>query len=186
MESLFENKTEYSKELYDEYIEFHNKKYGFKEILYFVIAVIFFIMFAILTISNFIKGYRRFQWEFIGILILGLLILVAYKKQIQKFKQQYEKVEKSTKTENIVIYSFFERYFTTSYHGKNDRIYYIDIKKAFELKDRYYFYIDNRHAFILLKANFTKGSEKDFIEFINKKIRFKIKKVKEKKVKENK
>ncbi len=169
MEILFENKTVYTQDLYDKYIKFHSKKYGVQELIAYALGVILIIILAIRTVKD-------FGWK--AILIWGVVALTVFlcRKRVFKSREQYKSVV-SRKTEKA-IYRFYDRYFESTYQDETTKISYFEIKKVFELSDRYYLYLDKNHACVLLKDSFTKGNEKAFRDFLDTKGLFKIKTVK--------
>lgn len=169
MEILFENKTAYTKDLYDTYIKFHSRKYGVQELIVYA-------FFAFLLIMLIIRSIMDFKWK--AIAIWGAVGVVIYfcRKRIFKNREQYKKIA-IRKTEKAV-YKFYNRYFEATYQGVTTKMSYFKIKRVFELSDRYYLYLDKSHACVMLKDAFTKGEEKDFREFLDTKGLFKIKKVK--------
>ncbi len=169
MESLFENITEYSKDLYDKYIKFHSKKYGIQELIYYAFAII---LLVILTI----RGFQNIKWKMIFIWLGVIAIIYINRKRVFKTKEQYKNIM-STKSQKVK-YVFYDRYFETSYLGDVSKVSYFEIKKVFEISDRYYLYLDKKHACILLKDGFTKGNEEEFREFLDTKGLFRIKKIK--------
>lgn len=180
MESLFENKTKYSKELYDKYIEFHAKKYGVKEIIEFIIVVISALILIVIDIQN----IEKLKFAFIGIIVILASIIYVFIRERVKAKKQYEGMINKKQKDSYAEYSFFDQYFISSYQGESRKVYYVEIKKVFILKDRYYLYLDKNHACVLLKDGFTKGTEEDFRKFLDTKGFFRMKQVKEKQVKE--
>lgn len=169
MEILFENKTAYTKELYDKYIKFHSRRYGVQELIMYALL-------AVLLVILTIRAFKDFGAITIGIWILVIAIIYVYRTRIFKSREQYKDVV-SRKTEKA-IYRFYDRYFESTYQGETTKISYFEIKKVFELSDRYYLYLDKNHACVLLKDSFTKGKEEAFRDFLDTKGLFKIKKVK--------
>lgn len=169
MEILFENKTAYTKALYDEYIKFHSRKYGVQELIKYAFLTFFMIILVIRTIKD-------FGWK--AIVMWGAVALIIFfcKKRIFKSKEQYKNV--AMRRVEKAVYKFYDRYFEATYQGVTTKISYFEIKKVFELSDRYYLYLDKSHACVLLKDSFTKGSKVAFTDFLNMKGLFKIKKVK--------
>lgn len=77
-----------------------------------------------------------------------------------------------------VRYTFYNSYFEAVYKGEQDRVSYLNLKKVFELNDRYYLCINKNCSFIVLKDGFTKGTAEEFYEFIKTKGNFSVKKIK--------
>lgn len=169
MESLFENITEYSKDLYDKYIKFHSRKYGVQELIFYIFALV---LLVILTI----RGVQTLKWKMIVIWIAVFAIIYINRKRVFKSKEQYKTIVR--KRADRVKYIFYDKYFETLYQGEVSKVSYFEIKKVFELSDRYYLYLDKSHACIILKYGFTKGEEEEFRAFLDTKGLFRIKKVK--------
>ncbi len=169
MEVLFENKTQYTKELYDEYLDFHTKKYGIKELVWYIVGII-----ALIAIS--ILGFPVLKWKVAAIWIIVLLMIFVYTREGKQTKKQYNIV--IGRKRDFIVYKFYDRYFETNYNGEESKLYYIEIKKVYELEDRYYMYLNKKYAFILMKDGFSKGTDKEFREFIDTKGLFRIVNVK--------
>ena len=169
MEILFENKTAYTKDLYDKYIKFHSRKYGVQELIVYA-------FFAFLVIMLIIRSIKDFGWKALAIWGAVAVIIYICRKRIFKSREQYKKI--AMRRVEKAVYKFYDRYFESTYQGVTTKISYFEIKKVFELSDRYYLYLDKSHACVLLKDSFTKGKEEAFKDFLDTKGLFKIKKVK--------
>lgn len=165
MESLFENKTKYTKEIYDDFINFQANKYGFKEMIWYIIAILALFILSISCIGV-LKWRVLIFWVIIG------LIIYVFLRDGKTAKKQYKGVLR--RTNDIAEYKFFDRYIETKYNGEQSKTYYIEIKKVFELEDRYYMFISKKYAFVLMKDGFTKGNNEEFRQFLDTKGLFRI------------
>ncbi len=167
MKVLFKNKTKYSKEAYDEFLEFHQEKYGFSYYTYtFAIAVALLFCFVMQIQS---KNY------FISILtfvILVLFLLWRFYNPIQTVKQ--EKQSKKIENEQEFIFKFFEKKFLIYSQKLNRQVFYWQLHKVFETEEYFYLYIDKTHAFLLDKQSFEVGTPEGFSKFIREKCKFKF------------
>ena len=167
MKVLFKNKTKYSKEAYDEFLEFHQEKYGFSYYTYtFAIAVALLFCFVMQIQS---KNY------FISILtfvILVLFLLWRFYNPIQTVKQ--EKQSKKIENEQEFIFKFFEKKFLIYSQKLNRQVFYWQLHKVFETEEYFYLYIDKTHAFLLDKQSFEIGTPEGFSDFIREKCKFKF------------
>lgn len=169
MELLFKNETMYTKDLYDKYIKFHSRRYGVQELIFYALL-------AFLLVVLTIRAFKDFGLITIGIWILVIAIIYVYRTRIFKSREQYKGIAR--KQSEKAVYNFYDKYFESSYQGETTKISYFEIKKVFELSDRYYLYLDKNHACVLLKDSFTKGKEEAFRDFLDTKGLFRIKKVK--------
>ena len=167
MKPLFTNTTKYNKNNYEQFLEFHNKKFSFSYNFYTIIMTVLLIICMIL---NILEKNILFILMFLGILIVFLLYRLYFPlKRLQKTQKQYQKNK-----ELVCEYSFYKWYFTL-----NDKtFYYFKLYKVFETKDYFYLYINDEHAALVSKNSFKTGNQKDFTEFIKKKCLFKYRKQK--------
>lgn len=167
MKILYKNKTKYTKETYEKYLQFHQDKFGnkytFNTIL--IILLLSFCILVNLLYANKLTGF---------ILLIALCIYSFYRffypvKQIKK-ELKSEKIEE----EKEFTFKFYKKYLIISDKKKSEKIQYWELKKIYETKDFFYLYIDKSHAFLLNKKTFTKGNISEFSKFIKRKIWFKI------------
>jgi Ca2+/Na+ antiporter len=167
MKVLYKNTTKYTKEVYEKFLKFHQKKYGLK---YKVVTLI------VILLLIFCMGIN-FKY---GNLLIGLLFLVGcIGFLIYRYYEPIKKITKERKSDKIknereFTFSFYEHYMKASGNKLNEKIKYWNLKKVFEDKDFFYLYLDEEHAFVLKKDGFSIGQYKDFLPFIKKKIIFKI------------
>lgn len=167
MKILFKNKTKYTKQAYQKYLEFHQDKYGnkyqFTTILYILLLVFCIIM--NLKYSNIITSL---------ILTLILIVFCFYRffYPIKKVKNELE--TEKFKKEKEFTFTFYEKYFVISDKKISEKIKYWQLHKVFETKDFFYLYINKDHAFLLDKTTFIKGNTFNFFRFLKKKTWYKL------------
>ncbi len=165
---LFKNKTKYTKQMYKDFLEFHDNKFGFKESFYIIFISMLIIFCIILYIYN--KYYLQ------SILFSMILLFFLYWKIIKPIKE----VKKDFNSEKITEEETFKFIFCNSYFKifnnlKYSKIRYFNLYKVFETNKFIYFYLDNEHALLLDKDGFYFGDKNDFSKFIKKKCWYKYK-----------
>lgn len=166
----FRNITKSNKQIYNEFLEFHNKKYGKKENIRTVIMFLFILYIIIFNIAN---SNLKLIVFFILIILTSFFIYKLYYPQ-----KVVERELKSSKIKNKedILYNFYDRYYEVIKNGRKQKMLYYKLYKIHQDKTNFYFYIDETHAFIISKNGFVKGNLKEFKNFISKKCRFKYKK----------
>ena len=167
MKILFKNKTKYTKEAYENFLIFHQKKYGTK---YKISTAIIIILVLFCSLMNIKYGNQG-----IGVILLIIAIGILF----YRFYNPIKKIEKESNSEKLqkekeFTFSFYEHYMHVSGNGINAKVRYWKIRKAYEDKEYIYLYIDKEYAFLINKEGFSIGKCKDFIPFIKKKSLFKI------------
>ena len=167
MKVLFKNVTKYNKKNYEQFLQFHNKKFGFSYNFYTIIMSILLIVCIVFSAN---EKNILFVFMFLIILIAFLLFRLYFPMK------KHEKTEKQYKAnkENLCTYSFYDWYFTLN----EQTFYYFKLFKVFETKDYFYLYINDENAALVSKNGFQKGSTKEFSEFIKKKCLLKYSKQK--------
>lgn len=160
MKVLFRNTTKYDKDNRNNFINFHNNKYGTKELIKGLLIAI-----CILYIFIFNIIYKN--WYLILALIIGGIFIYFIAKQKEEKKKKEQK-----KNKEFTFY-FYERYIKIKCKRQFERMNYFEIKKIFETKENFFLYIDDNHSLILDKDGFDIGTSKDFTEFIKRKCPFK-------------
>jgi len=167
MKILFENKTKYNKQVYNDFLKFHQAKYGTKYKIYTLLIIILLLFCSIINFkySNYMVGF---------IYILALIIFFLY-----RFFNPVKKVSKELKSEKIkkeieFTFTFYNDYFCVSDGNKFEKNKYWKLYRIFEDSKFFYIYANKEYAFILEKSNFVVGNKKDFITFIKKKLLFKF------------
>lgn len=167
MKILFENKTKYTKEVYQKYLKFHQSKYGNK---YRFITIFYILLLCFCIIMN-LK-----YWNIITTLILAITLTIFC---FYRFFYPIKKVKKELKTEKFkkekeFTFTFYEKYFVISDKKVSEQIRYWKLHRIFETKDFFYLYINKDHAFLLDKSTFIKGNTSEFLKFLKKKTWFKL------------
>lgn len=162
MKILFKNKTKYTKDCYQQYLHFHQSKYGLRY-QFTTIVIILMLSFCILMNLNY-KNYIAL------ILLLPFLCTFIYhqfyhpKKIITK-ELESDKFEK----EKTFTFKFYEKYFTITCDGIGEKLKYSNLHRVFETADYFYLYIDKTHSLLLDKSGFTVGNISKFLRFLKRK-----------------
>ncbi len=167
MNLLFKNVTKYSKEVYDEFLKFHSKKFSFRYNLFSLAISMLLLFFMMLHIS-----YNNYGIAVIICACLTAFILYRYFQPIEEVRNEYNS-EKITK-ETSYTFSFYEKYFKIYAKREYSKIYYKDLYKIFETNEFFYLYLDKRHSLLLDKNGFQRGTCLEFKNFIKKKCPFKF------------
>lgn len=167
MKILFKNNTKYTKEKYNDFIEFHQKKYGKKIIIKLLLILICVLYIVILNLMN-------RNWK---IILLLLIIGVAcyFLNNMKKTRQSSNNKQMITKQKTFTFY-FYEKYIKIKCGRKFDRLKYFELYKVFETKEYFFLYTDESHSLIISKDGFEIGNAKEFTNFIKKKCLLKYKK----------
>ena len=170
MELKFKNITKCSKEMYNEFLTFHNKKFAMKERLQLL-----FILFVIAYMIVFNIKFGNFKYLALISIIL-LICFFAYKVYRRETAPKREMKSSKIVNKDEIVYEFYNLYVNVSRNGNNGRLWYNKIYKIYQDNDNFYFYLDDTHALIMKKNTFVKGNLKDFKEFISKRCIFKYRK----------
>ncbi len=159
---LFTNTTQYTKDVYNEFLGFHSHKYHFTYVTY-TVAVTAFILFGLIL---------QVKYHNLSIAILlccGLtgFILWRYFRPISTVKKEYE--SEKIRQEQKFTFKFYQKYFTIEDNKQYSNFKYYRLYKAFETPSFFYLYIDKTHAFLISKACFKKNNPEEFSKFIKKK-----------------
>lgn len=164
-EILFKNVTRYNTKNYNQFIEFHNKKYSLSNNFYTIIMTILLIYCIILNIK---------QKNILLILLFVALLIGFLLWKIYFPLKRYQKTQKNlAKTKDTgFTFSFYDLYFLVD----KKPIYYFKLYKVFETKDYFYLYINQDYAVMVSKNGFKIGTAEDFSKFIKKKCLLKYRK----------
>ncbi len=164
-EILFKNVTRYNTKNYNQFIEFHNKKYSFSNNFYTIIMSILLIYCVILNIE---------QRNMLLIVLFIILLMVFLLWKIYFPMKRYQKTQKNLANikEAGFTFSFYDLYFLID----KKTIYYFKLYKVFETKDYFYLYINPDYAMLVSKKGFEIGTAEEFSTFIKKKCLFKYRK----------
>ncbi len=162
MKILFSNTTKYTKKVYFDFLEFHNKKFGKK--YWFNTALVLIVILYILIIN-----IVYFNWRLMILLLIIGIFFVIY-----RIKSQENIIKKELKKEPIAKekefkFVFYEKYFKIRDKLQSETIKYYKIKRIYETENFFYLYIDKMHSFILSKDGFSQGNTEDFYRFIKRK-----------------
>lgn len=164
-EILFKNVTKYNSKNYNQFIEFHNKKYALSNNFYTLIMTILLIYCIILNIK---KLNVPFIFLFLVLLISFLLWRIYFPmKRYQKTQKKLNNIK-----ETSYKFSFYNLYFLLD----KKVIYYFKLYRVFETKDYFYLYINPDYAMLVSKNGFELGTVEDFSKFIKRKCFFKYRK----------
>lgn len=171
MKILFKNTTKYTKAIYKEFVEFHNKKYNFQYTLFNIFIIALLIFFVICQIS-----YKYYVLAIISCIIFTAFCLYRYFHPISVVVKELN--GKTIKEEKSFTFKFYDKYFKVESGMELNLVKYYKLRRCFETKDFFYLYIDKTHAFLINKENFSIGNSKDFSKFIREKCFLKFKKIK--------
>lgn len=178
MKLLFENTTKYTQEIYNTFLEFHSKKFGFSYVLYNVISIAL-ILFCIVMLV----AYHYLTIAIFLCCILTGFILWRYLHPIMEVSKEFnsEKIQKETS----FTFKFYKTFFTCQDDKFISKIKYYKLRKVFETDNFFYLYIDRNHSFLIDKSKFKYNNSSDFSNFIKKKLWFNYKNYSSKKVNRN-
>ena len=167
MKVLFKNTTEYNRENYDEFIKFHQEKFGVKTLI--KMGVIALCLIYIIIMNLIYKNLRG-----VGIILLiGLIVYGLNKLQVSG---QNQDIKKNIKSKKKFTFYFYEKYIKVKCGRKFQRIMYFELYKIFQTEEYFFLYTDEDHSLILSKDGFEIGTPKAFDLFIKKKCPLKYKK----------
>ena len=168
MEKLFENKTTYTKETYLDFLKFHNRKFNFSYMLYTVVWS----MVLLLCIYLAFASKNRIQGVIVTIILAGFIIYrICRPKKVVNKELNSDKVS----TNNINVFSFFDKNFEVKNQNGSFIYKYFMLKKIYETDTFFYLYVTRENAFLISKKTFSLGSADDFSKFLKKKCGFRFK-----------
>ena len=167
MKILFKNKTKYTKQAYEKYLQFHQNKYGHN---YHFVTAVTILLLCFCIIMN--LKYSNYITAFILIIILVIFCFYRFFNPVKKVQKELE--TEKFKKEQEFTFTFYEKYFTISDNQFLDKIKYCQLHKVFETEDFFYLYINKDHAFLLNKFTFSKGDISEFLRFLKKKLWYKL------------
>ena len=169
LKEIFKNKTKCTKTEYKKFIKEHNKQYGLREDISFIITLIFLLFFIFFTLFH-----KVFYLSILMFLVMVIYIYFSIIKANNDVKKDLN--SKKIKNEYINTYIFYKLFFTISNKEKKSRFFYWEIRKVFENDTHFYIYITNKKAFLISKQGFVKGTSEEFEKFIKKRTFLKYKK----------
>ena len=167
MELKFKNITKCTKDIYNEFLRFHSQKHKNE---YLIKAILILFVITYMVIFNII--YKNYM---VALIIILMVILVCISREHYRKKNRKKQLKNfKTKNSEDIEFSFYNKYFTTKFNEKKQKVRYYKIHKVCNDEKNFYVYLDKTHAFIINKTGFVKGTPEEFEEFILKKYRFKI------------
>ncbi len=159
---LFKNTTKYSKDVYNKFLAFHNKKYHLTYTLYTGLVTMLILFCLILQVQS-----HHLNLAILICCCLTAFILWRFFRPISDITKEYksDKIQK----EKEFTYKFYQHFFTIEDTNEYSKIKYYELHKVFETDDFFYLYIDKTHSFLLNKTCFKKNNSADFSQFIKKK-----------------
>jgi len=170
MKLLFKNTTTYTKEIYDEFLIFHNQKFKYSYILYTAVIIALILYLIIMQVKN-----HNITLAIILSSILSGFFLWRYLHPISVVQKEY-KSEKILKNEQFT-FKFYEKFFTIENAKLINKMKYHKLRKIFETQNFFYLYVDKTHSYLIQKSKFINNESSNFSFFIKKKCRFKYRKV---------
>ena len=167
MKVLFKNTTEYNRENYNEFVKFHQDKFGTKTIIKMFLIGLCLIYILIMNLI-----YKNLKTVIIFI-IIGVLAYFLYKLYIS---EQIENRRNNIKSKKKFTFFFYENYIKVKSGRKFERITYLGLYKIFQNEEYFFLYTDENHSLILSKGGFEIGTPEAFNLFIKKKCPLKYKK----------
>lgn len=161
---LFKNHTTYSKKTYNEFVQFHNKKYGF---IYDLYTISIFILFIYCLIVSFINKIFFLTIVFILSIFLFLLYRIIY----PLFEYKKELSSNYVSKEQSFFFYFYEKNFKIREKSRLVKIKYYKLRKIYETDKFFYLYMTKNHAFLIDKQGFTLGNSKEFSKFMKNKLK---------------
>lgn len=169
MKVLFKNKTKYTKEMYKEFLEFHEERYGTTYYLYTIIFILAFVFYIVMQLK-----YANYLLALITAITLIGFVFWRFYHPIKTVKKEIK--SKKIEEEQEFTFKFYDKNFLLYGKKLNVKMYYWQLKRVFETEDKFYLYLDKTDAFILDKQGFEIGKVDDFREFIKRKCIFRYKK----------
>ena len=169
MNKLFENKTTYSKEIYIQFLKFHNKTFNFGYATYTIFWTFLFLLCIYLSFGS----GERLQGVIITIILIGFVFYRIYHpKSIVDKELKSDKIADT----NTNTFSFYDKEFEIENRNGSFRYRYFMIHKIYETPDFFYIYMTRENAFLLSKDTFSLGNKDDFAKILKSKCNFKYKK----------
>ena len=160
---LFKNSTQYSKKLYDEFTQFHNKKNS----RYYDLFTVFILILIVYCIYSTLKA-KVFP---LSIIFLAIFILFAgYRVFYPFFFYKKEITKKSITKEKTFNFYFYNTYFKVKNNSNFDKIPYFKLYRVYETEKYFYLYLLKNYSFIIDKNGFNQGTSKEFSNFIKNKM----------------
>lgn len=170
MDLLFKNTTKYTKQLYLNFLNFHNINFGLKYHLFSLFVIIILLIGIIFQLVNmvFIPAIT---------LIIFLVGFIIYRYHFSINKVSDELKTKKISNEKEVTFCFYDDHIEVPNENEIIKLKYRQIYRIFEMQDLFYIYINKEVALLVSKNGFTIGNYLDFSDFLKKKCHMKYKEV---------
>ena len=132
MKILFKNTTEYNRENYDEFIKFHQEKFGLKTLIKVGIIALCILYIIIMNLI-----YKNLMGVGI-ILLIGLIVYGLNKLQVSG---QNQDIKKNIKSKKKFTFYFYEKYIKVKCGRKFQRIMYFELYKIFQTEEYFFLYL---------------------------------------------
>lgn len=176
MKELFKNTTTYTKQEYQKFLDFHEKKFQSSYNVYTL-----FISFLLLLCAGFQIAYRNLTLFFIFLLLFICFIAYRIFHPLYIVKKQVKEKKVSPSATNTFL--FYNNYLKVYNQKGESQLSYFKLHRIYETKYYFYLYLDHTYAFLVSKAGFENDVAKDFGVFIKGKMKGKYRRVKSSKVK---
>ena len=167
MESIFENEFTCTKEFYSEYFGYLYFKRPRMMILHiiFVLALVLGVLCALFPATFPIETPFILIYIIVPILILSLDIYKLHRAKNISYKRDQE-ISKGKMLENKVTVTENEMQSISNFNSTGVSVELSKIKKVFQTKNYYICMSESKLAYVLKKDDFTKGTAKEFEEFL--------------------
>lgn len=170
MKLLFKNTTQYTKPVYDEFLEFHRKKYHLTYTIYTAVVTALVLFCIVLQVK-----YHNFTLAILVCCVLTAFILWRLLHPVSEVAKEYK--SDKIKKEKEFTFKFYDKFFIVSDDKEFSKLKYFNLYRVFETNSFFYLYIDKTHSFLLNKSCFKKQNPHEFSIFIKKKCWWCYKKV---------
>ena len=171
MSPIFKNVTTYATKEYKEFLEFHGKKHNFS---YLSLTFAFSLFLILCSVIQFTSNHSLLGILFIFLLLIFLVYQILHPLQLVKKEVKSGKISDNAQN----TFSFFDRKFKIRNKDGVSIVKYSKLYKVYETETFFYLYLNSTYAFLVSKGGFIIGNEKQFANFLKKKIWFKYKKEK--------
>ena len=171
MKIFFKNRTKYSRDFYDEYLEFHRKKYTLKYTLYTALVVFAILFCIVLQVAN-------HYYSLAIMLCFAMTIFFLWRNLHPTYEVSKDYNSKKIVNENEFTFIFYNKFCKIYGRKEISELNYFKIYRVFETDTFFYIYVDKTHSLLLDKNGFTKGSPDTFSKFIKHKVLWKYNRIK--------
>lgn len=161
MKILFKNTTQYSNQVYSDFLIFHNELYGFK---YHATTLLITFLFAFCFVLHVKSSNTIYAIGFLLAIVLFLAWRVFHPVFITKKEYKKDQIAKSY----TYTFTFYEDYFEIRHKKEFDKRRY-KLYKVFETNRYFYLYVNHDYSYLIDKQNFEIGTCEEFSNFMKKK-----------------